>query len=89
MEEEAIQCPKCRSTQVSANRKGWSLMTGAIGSGRVIITCLKCGHKFGPGGDYASLNTPKMHRRRKINRIILLTALGFILLVILIAVLAK
>ena len=30
-------------------------MTGFIGSGKVKITCLKCGHKFSPGRDYDSI----------------------------------
>ena len=53
--EEQIKCPKCQSTQVSAHKKGWSLTTGFIGSGKVKITCLKCGHKFSPGRDYDSV----------------------------------
>jgi len=27
----------------------FGLWTGFIGSGKIIITCLKCGHKFKPG----------------------------------------
>jgi len=42
-------CPKCYSTNLSANKRGWKLTTGFIGSSKVIVTCLKCGHKFKPG----------------------------------------
>ena len=46
---DEIKCPKCKSTQVHAGKRGWNLMTGLLGSGAVIMTCLKCGHKFKPG----------------------------------------
>lgn len=62
--EDNIKCPKCGSSQISANKKGFSagkavagaivaggigLAAGGIGSNNIIITCLKCGHQFKPG----------------------------------------
>jgi DNA-directed RNA polymerase subunit RPC12/RpoP len=59
-----IRCPKCNSTQLTANKKGFSgkkavvgglltggigLLAGTIGSNKVIITCLACGNEFKPG----------------------------------------
>jgi hypothetical protein len=59
-----IRCPKCSSTQITANKKGFSgkkavagavltggigLLAGTLGSGNIIITCLACGHEFKPG----------------------------------------
>ena len=59
-----LQCPKCNSNQLTANKKGFSgkqavagailtggigLLAGTIGSKRVIITCLSCGKEFKPG----------------------------------------
>ncbi len=59
-----IRCPKCNSTQLTANKKGFSgtkavvgglltggvgLLAGTIGSNKVIITCLACGKEFKPG----------------------------------------
>lgn len=41
-------CPKCLSTSVSANRRGYSLVWGFVGSNKVICTCLKCGHRWKP-----------------------------------------
>jgi ribosomal protein S27E len=50
-DEGEIQCVKCGSTQLHTGARGYSFMRGGIfGSGQVIITCLKCGHKFLPGG---------------------------------------
>ena len=48
-EEGTPYCPKCYSTSLSANKRGWKLTTGFIGSSKVLITCMKCGHKFKPG----------------------------------------
>tara|TARA_R110000782_G_scaffold193812_1_gene283399 strand:- start:186 stop:479 length:294 start_codon:yes stop_codon:yes gene_type:complete len=46
--EDLIKCPKCSSTQITAHKKGWSLMTGMIGANAIKITCLKCGYTFSP-----------------------------------------
>lgn len=57
-------CPKCHSTSISANKKGFGIgkavigaaMVGPIGlaggninASKVKITCLKCGHQFMAG----------------------------------------
>lgn len=58
-------CPKCGSTSLSANKKGFGAgkaavgmfltgslagsVTGGIGANKVEVTCLNCGHKFNPG----------------------------------------
>lgn len=59
-----IHCPKCNSTQLTSGKKGFSgkkavagavltggigLLAGTIGSNKVKITCLACGHVFNPG----------------------------------------
>lgn len=59
-----IVCPKCSSSQLFANKKGFSgkkavagailtggvgLLAGTIGSNKVKITCLSCGNVFNPG----------------------------------------
>ncbi len=52
-----VYCPKCLSTSVSINPKGFGFVRGAtdaadgmiaggIGSKKVICTCLKCGYKW-------------------------------------------
>jgi hypothetical protein len=63
--EAPVRCPHCRSTQITANTKGFGLgkatvggvllgpvglLGGLIGSRKVKITCLKCGHSWAPGG---------------------------------------
>lgn len=58
-------CPKCGSTSLSANKKGFGVgkaaagvfltggaigvLAGGIGANKVQVTCLNCGHKFFPG----------------------------------------
>jgi len=69
--EEQVKCPKCGSSQITANKKGYSvgkaaagviltggigLVAGAIGSGAVKITCLSCGNSWKP---------KKLHEQKK------------------------
>ncbi|MDB2091380.1 hypothetical protein [Clostridium paraputrificum] len=65
IEDNKICCPKCGSTQLTANKKGFSLgkalvggialvpiagvATGMLGKNKIIITCLSCGKQFKPG----------------------------------------
>jgi len=65
MDREGIAyCPKCHSTSLSANKKGFGigkalvgtliagpigLAAGGLGSGKVRVTCLRCGHQFWAG----------------------------------------
>jgi hypothetical protein len=59
-----VYCPKCYSTSLSSNKKGFGigkavvgatltgpigLAAGNIGSQKVIVTCLNCGHQFMAG----------------------------------------
>jgi DNA-directed RNA polymerase subunit RPC12/RpoP len=62
--EEYLACPKCKSKEIHSQQKGFSggkalagavltggigLLAGTIGSKKVQMTCLKCGHKFKSG----------------------------------------
>lgn len=65
LEDENIPyCPRCHSTHLTANKKGFGvgkaaagaviagplgLLAGGLGSRNVLITCLKCGYQFRPG----------------------------------------
>ena len=42
-------CPNCGSTYLSANNRGYSMVTGTIGSKDVYVTCIKCGHRWKAG----------------------------------------
>ena len=57
-----VYCPKCYSTQITANKKGFSLgkaaagslipggvLLGAVGKNKIEVTCLKCGNKWKAG----------------------------------------
>ncbi|HBM98454.1 MAG TPA: hypothetical protein DD413_03420 [Ruminococcus sp.] len=44
-----VRCPKCGSTEYHAGARGFNLVTGFIGSGKTVLTCLKCGHRWKPG----------------------------------------
>ena len=62
---EEVVCPKCHSNQISANAQGFNetaatigMLTGNMvtgigmgmsGSGKIMITCIKCGNKFKAG----------------------------------------
>jgi hypothetical protein len=67
-----LKCPRCKSTQLHAGQKGFSLgkaaagglllggvglLGGMIGSKKVMITCLKCGFKWQAGKAPAVKNT--------------------------------
>ena len=69
-----IQCPKCGSVQITAMKQGFGLgkaalggallgpvglLGGMIGSGKVNVVCLKCGHKWDP----ASLRIQERQQR--------------------------
>lgn len=60
----ALACPKCSSTQVTAQKQGFGagkavvggaltggigLLAGFLGSRRIRITCLQCGHSWKAG----------------------------------------
>jgi DNA-directed RNA polymerase subunit RPC12/RpoP len=63
--DHPVRCPKCGSSQIAANKRGFGLknaavggillgplglLGGVIGGGKIKITCLKCGTVFEPGG---------------------------------------
>lgn len=73
-DKEYVFCPKCMSTHVHTEQKGFSggkalagvvafgglgLLAGTIGSKNVLITCLKCGHKFKAGDAFIATRKEK------------------------------
>ncbi|MGN7786804.1 hypothetical protein ACTJIJ_19885 [Niabella sp. 22666] len=63
MSEDLIKCPKCGSTQISAQKKGFSgkkavagailtggigILAGTLGSNKIKLYCLACGNSWLP-----------------------------------------
>ena len=61
---EMMKCPRCGSTSLSGNKKGYGigkgvvgaalfgpfgLVAGNIGASKVKVTCMKCGYRFVAG----------------------------------------
>lgn len=48
-ESSKVKCPKCGSTDIGVTNRGYSLLTGFIGSGKTMNFCQSCGYKWKPG----------------------------------------
>ena len=47
---DTLRCPKCNSTSISTGARGFSIVTGFIGSGSTVNRCGNCGYKWKPKG---------------------------------------
>lgn len=45
---QPIKCPRCGSTAVTTTSRGYSLLTGFIGSNKTVNRCGKCGYTWKP-----------------------------------------
>lgn len=43
-----VHCPKCNCTDIGVANRGYSLLTGFIGSGKSMNVCKRCGYKWKP-----------------------------------------
>lgn len=43
------KCPKCGSTSISGNKKGFTFFTGILFSKKVYCTCMNCGYRWKAG----------------------------------------
>lgn len=43
------KCPKCGSIAITAGQRGYSLLTGFLGSNKTVNRCANCGHTWKPG----------------------------------------
>ena len=44
-----LRCPKCGSTSITTEERGYDIMWGFLGSSRKKNLCQKCGYKWWPG----------------------------------------
>lgn len=49
IEANSVKCPKCGSTSVQSTTRGFSIVTGFVGSSSPRNVCQNCGHKWKPG----------------------------------------
>lgn len=47
--KKQIVCPKCNSNSITTVNRGYSLLTGFLGSGSPRNICQNCGYKWKPG----------------------------------------
>lgn len=47
--KDKVHCPKCNSISITTIPKGYSLVTGFVGSGNPMNVCQNCGYKWEPG----------------------------------------
>ena len=45
-DDDRVRCPRCGSTQIQLAKRGWTVATGLLGSGKTERVCLKCMYKF-------------------------------------------
>lgn len=43
-----IKCPKCGSTNITTGQRGYSLLTGFLGSNKTVNRCANCGYVWKP-----------------------------------------
>jgi DNA-directed RNA polymerase subunit RPC12/RpoP len=46
--KDIVKCPKCGSKSIFSGQRGFSIITGFIGSGNTVNRCAKCGYKWKP-----------------------------------------
>lgn len=76
-----MKCPKCNSTNLTSDKKGFSgrkavagavltggigLLAGTIGSNKTMITCLNCGYRY-KAGEYSS-EKRRFDNQRELNK---------------------
>lgn len=47
-EHDIVRCPRCGSTNVDIGKRGFSVVTGFVGSNKTVNRCGKCGYKWKP-----------------------------------------
>lgn len=47
-DKNTIRCPKCGSIQITTGQRGYSLLTGFLGSNKTVNRCAACGYNWKP-----------------------------------------
>lgn len=85
---DEIRCPRCGSTQVHPEKRGWDLSLGLLAGvvglaagglrrNEIRLTCLKCGYNFRPGETIASPRKSELFKVAFVIVIILLVIAFF------------
>lgn len=48
-QQNVPHCPKCGSTAITAGQRGFSIITGFLGSNKTVCRCANCGYSWKPG----------------------------------------
>ena len=43
-----VKCPRCGSTSITTGQRGYSIVTGFLGSGKTVNRCANCGYTWKP-----------------------------------------
>ena len=47
-EKEPLKCPRCGAASIATDKRGFSMITGFIGSNKTVNRCAKCGYSWKP-----------------------------------------
>lgn len=48
-DKNQVHCPRCGSTQITTGQRGYSFLTGFLGSNKTVNRCANCGYSWKPG----------------------------------------
>lgn len=48
IDESKVFCPACKSTSITTGKRGFTILSGFIGSNKTINRCAKCGYSWYP-----------------------------------------
>ncbi len=54
-----VSCPKCGSTSISTDARGYRFISGFLGSGKTVNRCARCGYTWDPELEYFRQNRRK------------------------------
>ncbi len=48
LDTSRVYCPRCKSTSITTGARGFSFLSGFIGSNKTVNRCAKCGYTWQP-----------------------------------------